>query len=172
MAGTAGRSQAADRQGHRGGAYRPVGRGGTTIDPGHSPAEKLNVELGWSHDSDKNTLWWQNIGASVLLTNGVRGFASAGVAEASDPLRDGTRLSGEAGVLDRPGQRESDGVPAHRRLSDGFDSRTAATWRAAASVRLTQHAGVGVGYSHYSFDETALLLGRDLDIDEVRSMAT
>lgn len=129
---------------------------------------KLNLELGWSHDSDKNTLWWQTVGASMLLTSGVRGFASAGVAEATDPLREGTRLSAEAGASIDQGNVNLTGALGVRSLSsDGFDSRTLGTWRAAASARVTQHAGVGISYSHYSFDETALLLGRDLDIDEV-----
>lgn len=129
---------------------------------------RLNVELGWSHDSDKNTLWWQSIGASVLLANGIRGFASAGVAEASDPVRDGTRLSAEAGLsLDYGNVNLTGAVGARGLSSDGFDSRTLGTWRAAASYRFAPNAGAGIGYSHYSFDETALLLGRDLDIDEV-----
>jgi len=129
---------------------------------------RLEVTLGWSHDSDKNTFWWQSIGTSVLLANGVRGFASAGAAEASDPVRDGTRLSGEAGLsLDHGNMNLTGALGARSLSSEAAADRTLGTWRTAASYRFAPGAGAGIGYSHYSFDETALLLGSDLDIDEI-----
>ncbi len=165
-----GRPQEAEQQIAKAIAVEPTNR--TAIEAQRSiraiRRPKLNLELGWSHDSDKNTLWWQNLGASVLLASGIRGFASAGVAQATDPVRDGSRLSGEAGVSFDYGNLNLTGALGARRLSsDGFDSRTAGTWRTAASYRFAPNAGAGIGYAHYSFDETALLLGRDLDIDEV-----
>lgn len=129
---------------------------------------RLEVTLGWSRDSDKNTLWWQSIGTSLLLASGVHGFASAGVAEATDPVRNGTRLSGEAGVSFDHGNVNLTGAVGARSLSsDGAADRTLGTGRAAASYRFGPGAGAGIGYAHYSFDETALLLGRNLDIDEI-----
>lgn len=129
---------------------------------------ELTAQLGWSNDSDENTLWWQTLGISSLLRPGLRGFASVGLAEASDPIRDGTRLSAEAGATVEAGNVSLTGAIGGRRLAaDGFDSRSVATWRASASYRLSPRAGVGVGYSHYSFDETALLLGSDFNIDEL-----
>ncbi len=129
---------------------------------------ELNLTLGWSRDSDKNTLWWQTASLAQLVATGIRGFASAGVAEASDPVRNGTRLSAEAGATVNHGSVSLTGALGVRHLaSDGADSRSLATWRASASYRFTPGAGAGIGYSHYSFDETALLLGRDLDIDEL-----
>jgi tetratricopeptide (TPR) repeat protein len=129
---------------------------------------RLDVTLGWSRDSDKNTLWWHNAATSLLLTTGVRGFASAGVAEASDPVRNGTRLSGEAGLtLDRGNMSLTGALGARHLSSDAAADRSLATWRASTSLRLAPNAGIGAGYSHYSFDETALLLGRHLDVDEL-----
>jgi tetratricopeptide (TPR) repeat protein len=129
---------------------------------------RLEVTLGWSRDSDRNTLWWQNVGTSLLVASGVRGFASAGIAEASDPARSGTRLSAEAGAsVDRGSLGLSGALGARGLSSDAARDRTVGTWRASASYRFRPTAGAGLGYSHYSFDETALLLGRDLDIDEV-----
>ncbi len=129
---------------------------------------RLDLTIGWSHDSDRNTLWWQEAGTSLIVANGLRAFASAGIAEASDPARNGTRLSGETGLtLDR-GQVSLTGALGARRLSsDGAASRGLATWRASSRLRLAPGAGIGLGYSHYSFDETALLLGRDLNVDEL-----
>ncbi|HSB54840.1 MAG TPA: tetratricopeptide repeat protein [Gemmatimonadales bacterium] len=129
---------------------------------------RLDLTLGWSRDSDKNTLWWQNAATSLLLTGGVRGFASAGIAEASDPTRTGTRLSGEAGLtLDRGRVSLTGALGARNLSSDAAADRSLATWRASSRLRLASGAGIGAGYAHYSFDETALLLGRDLDVDEL-----
>ncbi len=129
---------------------------------------RAEVTLGWSRDSDKNTLWWQNLGTSLLLGSGVRGFASAGVAEASDPARNGTRLSAEAGASwDRSNLSLTGALGARSLSSDAARDRGLGTWRASASYRFAPTAGAGFGYAHYSFDETALLLGKDLDIDDL-----
>jgi tetratricopeptide (TPR) repeat protein len=129
---------------------------------------RIELGLGWSHDSDRNTLWWQSIGASLLVANGLRSFASAGIAEASDPIRNGTRLSAEVGTsLDRGNLGFTAALGARGLSSDAAPDRTLGTWRLSASYRFAPTARAGLGYSHYSFDETALLLGRDVDIDEI-----
>jgi tetratricopeptide (TPR) repeat protein len=129
---------------------------------------RIEAILGWSRDSDKNTLWWQTLGTSLALGPGLRGFASATAAEASDPIRDGTRVGGEVGVSYSAGSLGLTAAVGARRLNpEGAKSRSLGTWRGGASYRLTPTAGVGVGYAHYSFDETALLLSRDLDVDEL-----
>ncbi|MEO8637206.1 MAG: tetratricopeptide repeat protein [Gemmatimonadales bacterium] len=129
---------------------------------------QLNGQLGWSHDSDRNTLWWQTIGASIGAGNGLRAFGSAGLAEASDPTRTGTRLSGEVGATYNTGNLSFTGAFGARNLApDSGARRSTATWRASVSDRFAPTAGIGVGYSHYSFDETAFLLTRNLDIDEL-----
>ncbi len=129
---------------------------------------QLNLQLGWSHDSDRNTLWWQTVGASIHLGNGLRGFGSTGLAEANDPFRSGTRLSAEAGASYDFGQLSVTGALGARHLApSGGGGRSTATWRAGFSYRLAPTAGVGMGYGHYSFDETAFLLTRDVDVDEV-----
>jgi hypothetical protein len=58
------------------------------------------------------------------------------------------------------------GAVGARRLSpDSAPVRTEPTWRGGISYRLAPGAGLGLGYAHYPFDETALLIGRDLDLD-------
>jgi tetratricopeptide (TPR) repeat protein len=127
---------------------------------------RLDLTLGWSHDSDRNTLWWQSLGSSIALGPGLRGFASAGIAEASDPAREGTRLSAEAGVTRDAGNLSLSAAFGVRRLAvDDAADRSLGTWRGAVSYRFARTAGAGLSYAHYSFDETAL--GRDVDIDEV-----
>jgi tetratricopeptide (TPR) repeat protein len=129
---------------------------------------RIELGLGVSHDSDDNTAWWQTIGTSLLVGPGLRGFASAGAYEASDPAADGTRFSAEAGATLNRGNASLTGALGARRLTPdpGLD-RTLATWRANASYRFSPTAGAGIGYTHYSFDETAFLLGSDIDIDEL-----
>jgi hypothetical protein len=108
------------------------------------------------------------MGGSIGLGDGLRGFGSLGLAEASDPSRSGTRLSGEAGASYTAGNLSVTGALGARKLAPGSGSgRTTGTWRAGVSYRLSPTAGVGAGYSHTSFDETAFLLTRDVDIDEV-----
>jgi tetratricopeptide (TPR) repeat protein len=129
---------------------------------------QMELSVGWSRDSDKNTLWWQTLGTSLLLAPGVRGFGRAGVAEASDPVRNGTRLTGEVGgSYDTGNLGFSAALGARRLSSDAAADRTLGTWRGTVSYRFAPGAGAGFGYAHYSFDETALLLGRDLDVDEI-----
>jgi tetratricopeptide (TPR) repeat protein len=129
---------------------------------------RVELSLGVSHDSDHNNAWWQSLGTSFLPAPGLRAFASVGAYEASDPQRDGTRLSGEVGATWNWGDFSATGALGARTLNSDFGvDRSLGTWRAAASYRITPTAGGGLGYSHYSFDETAVLLGNDIDIDEL-----
>lgn len=129
---------------------------------------QFNIQLGWSHDSDRNTLWWQTVGASISLGNGLRGFGSIGLAEADDPFRSGTRISTEAGATYNFADLSVTGALGARSLApSGGGGRNTATWRAGASYRIAPTAGLGLGYGHYSFDETAFLLTQDIDVDEV-----
>lgn len=128
---------------------------------------RLEIALGVSHDSDHNTAWWQTLGTSLVPAPGLRAFASAGAYEASDPLRKGTRLSAEAGANWFYANLAVTAAIGVRRLSSDFSAdRSLATWRMGASYRLAPGAGFGAGYAYYSLDETAFLVGRNLDISE------
>jgi tetratricopeptide (TPR) repeat protein len=129
---------------------------------------RLELSLGMTHDSEHNNAWWQSLGTSFLPAPGLRAFASVGAYEASDPQRDGTRLSGEVGATWNWGNFTFTGAFGANSLnSDAGTDRSLGTWRTAASYRITPSAGGGLGYSHYSFDETALLLASRIDIDEL-----
>ncbi len=122
----------------------------------------------WNRDSDHNTSWWQTLTTSLALANRLRGFAQAGLLEASDPVRNATRLSGEAGLSWVPGNTHVTVAGGARRLEpDSAPARTEPTYRASIGYRFLPTAGIGAGYAHYPFDETALLIGRHLDVDEV-----
>lgn len=129
---------------------------------------RLEVGLGYSHDSDRNTAWWQTVTTSFLAAPGLRTFGSAGAMELSDPVQHGTRLSGEAGATYGTGNLSLTGALGARRLSNRFGTdRSLGTWRAGASYRVSAGAGFGLGYARYSFDETAFLAGNRIDIDEI-----
>jgi tetratricopeptide (TPR) repeat protein len=129
---------------------------------------RLEAQLGFGHDSDKNNAWWQSVTTSFMAAAGLRTFGSAGVMELSDPVQHGTRLSGEVGATYGIGNLSVTGALGARRLSNEFGSdRSLGTWRTSASYRLSPGAGVGLGYAHYSFDETAFLVGNRIDIDEI-----
>ncbi|HEV8123128.1 MAG TPA: tetratricopeptide repeat protein, partial [Gemmatimonadales bacterium] len=124
------------------------------------------LTLGWSHDSDHNTNWWQTIAASLLLADGLRGFGSAGALEATDPIRKSTRLGAEAGVILGISDWYLTAALGIRQLfPGGAPNRTAGTYRAAAAWRINRSAGANISYSHAPFDETALLMARHLDLD-------
>lgn len=126
---------------------------------------QLEITLGWSNDSDDNTSWWQTVAGSYLLSDAFRAFGSVGALEASDPVRDATRLSAEAGLTYGRGNLYATGALGVRHLSpDTGASRGAGTFRISGGYRMGS-AGVGIGYSHYPFDETALLIERNLDVD-------
>jgi tetratricopeptide (TPR) repeat protein len=123
------------------------------------------LTIGWSNDSDDNTSWWEALAASYLVQDGIRIFGSIGAMQASDPVRDASRLSAEAGLSYGLGNLYATGALGVRRLSpDTGSGRTAGTFRLSGGYRLGS-AGVGIGFAHYPFDETALLIGRDLDVD-------
>lgn len=150
----------------------------TRLDPGNKTAWGLatsitgartpepEVTLGWSHDSDHNTNWWQTVAASVLLADGLRGFGSVGALEATDPIRKSTRLGAEAGVLYGISDWHLTAALGLRRLlPGGAPNRTEGTYRVAAAWRINRAADAHIAWSHVPFDETALLMGRNLDID-------
>jgi tetratricopeptide (TPR) repeat protein len=166
-------------QGRDGPAARLV-RTGFDIDSSHSGLRKLDrevrastqstVETGatWSNDSDRNTAFGQTVGASARVSDALRAFGSAGLAETSDPTRDATRAGGEAGLTWAVGRVQLTGAAGARRLEpDSSASRTAATYRGRLSYRPTPALGISAGYMRVPFDETANLIDRELDLESL-----
>lgn len=126
----------------------------------------MEFSVGWSHDSDDNTGWWQTMTVSSAVSNAARGFISTAVLEASAPGRDATRVSAEAGLYYSTGPATVTAALGVRRLSaDLAPSRTPGTWRARLDYRISPAVSAGVGYARYPFDEIAGLIARRLDLD-------
>jgi tetratricopeptide (TPR) repeat protein len=168
-------------QGRDGPAARLV-RTALAIDSTHATLRKLDrevrtstrstVETGasWSNDSDRNTAFGQTVGANARLSDALRAFGSAGVAETSDPTRDATRVGGEAGLTWAVGRIQLTGAGGARRLDpDSSNSRTAATYRGRLSYRPAPAFGVSASYFRVPFDETANLIDRELDFESLEA---
>jgi Flp pilus assembly protein TadD len=148
-------------------AADPENRAGRELDQAVDRATAPSTEptVGWSNDSDGNTSWWEAIAGSYLLSDGLRAFGSIGALQASDPIRNASRLSGETGVAYGMGDAHASIAIGVRRLSPNTgSSRTEGTYRASVGYRVGS-AGIGIGFAHYPFDETALLIERNVDLD-------
>jgi tetratricopeptide (TPR) repeat protein len=128
----------------------------------------MEATVGWSHDTDKNTNFWETLGTSLYVADGLRVFGSVGLGQLDDPNRHTNRTTGEVGGSYDIGNFGIRGAIGVRHLAPDFSSdRTPVTWRASTSYRVSPRGGFGVGYAHYPFDETAFLAGNNLDVDEV-----
>jgi tetratricopeptide (TPR) repeat protein len=126
----------------------------------------LETSANWSNDSDENTSFWQTLGASARLEDGVDLFGSVNALETSDPVRDASRVGGEAGLTITAGRLQLSGAAGARRLFPEIaPPRTGATYRGRVSYRPVPALGFHVGYSRSPFDEIAALIERALDLE-------
>jgi hypothetical protein len=95
-------------------------------------------------------------------------FGSVNALETSDPLRDATRIGGEAGLSLSFGQLHLLGAGGARRLMpEVAPDRTAATYRARIGYRPHSRVGMSLAYSRLPFDEIAALFERELDLESL-----
>ena len=129
---------------------------------------QVTITATFADDSDDNSNWWQDLKGSYLLADGVTGFGSVGLLQASDPLRSASRTMGEVGATVARGSYRFTGAAGLRRLApDGTSSRSSGSYRLGAMYRPSRQVSGGLGFAHYPFDETANLIGRNLDIDQL-----
>jgi len=163
-----GRAAAAGRQARAALKVDSTHREGRALDRAVREAigPSLETSAHWSNDSDRNTSFWQNLGTSAHLADGVGAFASVNALETSDPARDATRVGGEAGLSLAVGRFQLSGAAGARRLDpEVAASRTAATYRGRIGFRPVPAVGVGLGYSRAPFDEIASLMEQNLDLE-------
>jgi Flp pilus assembly protein TadD len=126
----------------------------------------LETSANWSNDSDENTSYWQGVSASAPLGSGLSTFGSVNALETSDPVRQATRVGGEAGLSLTQGSLRLSGAGGARRLTPDIAApRTAATYRGRLGYRPVPAVGFSLGYSRSPFDETAVLIEQDLDLE-------
>ena len=84
-----------------------------------STRPSVETAANWSNDSDDNTSYWQTLTASAPLAKGVSSFGSVNGLETSDPVRQATRVGGEAGLTVVLGRFRLTGAGGARRLTPG-----------------------------------------------------
>lgn len=164
-------------QGREGAAERQA-RSALAIDSTHTGARELRrlarqanrsgVEssASWGNDSDENTGFWQTLGGSARVSDGLTVFGSVNALEASDPLRQATRVGGEAGLTLASGAFQVSGAAGARRLTPEVSPvRTAETYRVGLRARPDDRWGISLGYARVPFDEIASLFERQLDME-------
>jgi len=165
-----GREAAAGRQAMYALAIDSTHKGGHELRRVAREATRPSAEASanWSNDSDRNTSFWQTLGSTVVVGRGIAVFGSVNALETSDPVRDATRVGGEAGLSVKAGHLQFQGAAGARRLSPALaPDRTAATYRARAIYRPVSRFSASLGYSRVPFDEIAGLIERDLDLESL-----
>jgi Flp pilus assembly protein TadD len=170
-------------QGREGAAARQA-RAALAVDSTYRPARELREAVraatrssvesstNWSGDSDGNSNWSQTVAGSAPVADGLRAFGSADALQAGDPVRDGSRVGGEAGLTWAVGRVQLTGSAGARRLDPAATAtRTAATYRGRVGFRPVPSLGLNLGYARAPFDETALLIERGLDLESLEGGA-
>jgi tetratricopeptide (TPR) repeat protein len=135
---------------------------------GASRRASLETSANWSNDSDDNTSYWQTLTASAPLGDGVSTFGSVNALENSDPVRQATRVGAEAGLSFALGRFRLSGAGGARRLTpEVAASRTSATYRGRVGYRPVPSVGLNLGYARAPFDETAVLIEQELDLESL-----
>jgi tetratricopeptide (TPR) repeat protein len=133
-----------------------------------STRSSVETAANWSNDSDDNTSYSQTLTASAPLGKGVSSFGSVNGLETSDPVRQATRVGGEAGLSVVLGRFRLTGAGGARRLTpDVAAPRTSATYRGRVGYRPVAALGLSLSYSRSPFDETAGLIERSLDLESL-----
>ncbi|HVX87844.1 MAG TPA: tetratricopeptide repeat protein [Gemmatimonadales bacterium] len=126
---------------------------------------QVRLELGWGEDSDDNVTWWQTLAVSDRIAGGLTITGTVGAFQASDPVNEGDRTSGELALAWNRGRLGVSGGVGVRSLSgDVGADRSVATMRATLGWRASPTVGLGLGVARTPFDETARLIGSDLDV--------
>ena len=95
-------------------------------------------------------------------------FGSVNALQTSDPLRQAYRVGGEAGLALVVGRFRISGAGGARRLTPEVAApRTSATYRGRLGYRPVPTVGLSVSYSRSPFDETALLIEQQLDLESL-----
>ncbi|HEY0350665.1 MAG TPA: tetratricopeptide repeat protein, partial [Gemmatimonadales bacterium] len=165
-----GREAAAGRQATYALAIDSTHKDGRALRRLVSTGRRASVETSgsWSNDSDDNTSYWQTLTAAAPLASGVSTFGSVNALETSDPLRNATRVGAEAGLSLAVKRFRLTGAGGARRLTPEVASpRTSATYRGGVRYRPVPSVGMNLGYSRSPFDETAVLIDRNLDLESL-----
>lgn len=149
----------------------PRSRAATTLSREIRAAQRPQVDLGFSvsRDSDLNLNWSRTLSTSLALADGLRGLLAGASLAASDPANDASRTLGEVGIEAAHGQAQLTLAGGGRWLDPSAGpARYAPTYRSSFSVRALDRLSAGVGFAHYPLDETAVLIGSGLALNDLQ----
>lgn len=135
-------------------------------------AQRPQVDLGFgvSRDSDDNVGWSRTFSTSLAVGDGLRAFLSGGSLAVTDPTRDALRTLGEFGLRGSHGRTEATIAVGARWLNPSTGSdRSMASYRSSLSYRFRDRLTAGAGFARYAMDETAVLIGSGLEVDELHA---
>ena len=152
------------------------------LDPGNADGLRLQrevraagrpqVDVGvvLASDSDHNVSWSRTVTTTMSFAPGVRGFVNGGSLSATDPALAASRTLGEAGLdLARGGLELVAAAGARWLAPQGLSQRSVPCYRASVTWRGAPSVVIGSGFAHYPLDETAVLIGRSIDLDEFQA---
>jgi tetratricopeptide (TPR) repeat protein len=137
-------------------------------------ALRVDAAQYWSEDSDRNRNQWQTVGARRVVGDGISLGASAGFLTATDPYRTSRRSIGELSV-GMPVWRGTVSASAAVRMLDPAPlvpgdpappSRTVLSGRLSLQQRVASRLMLGASVARWPFDEIAVLMPLELDIDQ------
>jgi len=130
----------------------------------------VEASANWNNDSDRNTNFLETLAFTSPIAGSLRFLATATGLEASDPIRNATRVGGEGGLALSIGRLTASALAGARRLDPEIGpSRTEATYRGSVSLRPSPRFGIGAGYARYPYDDIASLFERDLTIESLEA---
>lgn len=157
---------------------RPHARRALELDPDNGAAlglerdisramrSAIQLQAGWSDDSDDNTSWWEMATVEVPAADGVRLFATGRLQQSQGAAPDGTALMAEGGLrLTRPSWGAMATAGARQLRPDGLDSRTEPGWQLGGYLSPARQFTLSGSWVHTAFDETATLIASDIDYD-------
>ena len=165
-----GRQRSAAEQVSRVLSLDPESRDAATLERQIRAAQRPRVDLGSSmnQDSDRNVNWSRTLSASFAIADGVRGLLTGGSLAASDPTREATRNLGEVGIDAARGAAELTLATGGRWLDPaGGPTHYLSTYRSSLAVRAFSRLSAGVGFAHAPLDESALLIGSGIVMDDL-----
>ena len=129
-------------------------------------APRVSPEVGWTHDSDDNTTWWETLSTSFSPAERISAYARVTWGQASDPTQDASDVAlvgGASYSLERALIRASVGVTMLSPASGAF--RAPFTFGLGGTYRFTSSTVASIGFAHGPFYDTALLIGSGLNLD-------
>jgi hypothetical protein len=127
----------------------------------------IQLELGWSDDSDDNTSWWEGVSLEVPVADGVRTRVSGRLQQSTSIGGvEGSSRQVEGGVrLTRPSWGVSAAAGVRALAPALAPSRTEPGWQVGGYISPVRQFTLSGSWLHTAFDETARLIASDINYD-------